>query len=165
MASFRTGEKLVLPAGASPTYMKGDGFFWYDTAQEHIISNSVLRNCGYRSEEFAQYNNSPDRGCGDSPDSGCHSRSTTFGFLTHSDEFTPELMQGTSGITFDNCGRRFYLFDFRGDAAPETVSGRGQNWLDADGSVSGMNVPTLIVSGEAGAESWWNVDDDGKFFT
>jgi hypothetical protein len=74
-------------------------------------------------------------------------------------------MQGTRNITFTSCGRRFYLYNFNGDSAPETVSGRSQNWFDADGSVTGLKVPSLIGSGKAGAEGWWQVDDEGKFGT
>lgn len=71
-------------------------------------------------------------------------------------------MQGTNGITFENCGRRFYLRDFRGDTLPDTVSGRGQNWIDVDGSVSGLGEPTIIVSGLPSAASWLDIDDDGE---
>lgn len=71
-------------------------------------------------------------------------------------------MQGTQGISFENCGRRFYLRDFRGDNLPDTVSGRGQNWIDADGSASGLFEPTIIVSGLTSAASWLEVDSDGE---
>jgi hypothetical protein len=159
---FRTGEDLVMPT--VPEWwnrMRGDGFFWYDTGQEHIITDAMFRNCGYRSDGFNQYDTSPDRGCGDSDSNGCLSESTVFGFLTHSDEFTPEIMQGTRNVTFENCGRRFSLDNFNGNS--DTVSGRGQNWLDADGSASGLGVPTLIASGIESASDWWTVDDEGKF--
>lgn len=151
-----------MPSSASPSNMEADGFFWYDTNQEHIISDSTFRNCGYRSDEFNQYDSSPSRGCGDSTISGCRSRSTVFGFLTHSDWFNPELMQATRNITFDNCGRRFYLRDYRGDNYPDTVSGRAQNWLDADGSVSGFGETTLIGSGLESAAGFWSVDTNGR---
>ena len=72
-------------------------------------------------------------------------------------------MQGTSNISFEACGRRYRLHDFRGDNLPSTVSGRLQNWLDVDGSASGLNVPTIIGSGESDAGLWWDVDDEGKF--
>lgn len=129
----------------------------YDTAQEHIITDSVFRNCGFRSDEYDQYNSAPDRGCGDESeaDTGCSQYSTTFGFLTHSDEFTPEIMQGTRNITFDNCGRRFRFTT----TEVETVSGRGQNWLDVDGSISGFGEATLIGSGVDGAYDWWAVEE------
>jgi hypothetical protein len=131
-------------------------------AQEHIITNSLFRQCGYRSSEFAQYETSPTRGCDGNGSNGCHQRSTTFGFLTHSDQFTPEIMQGTNEILFENCGRRFYLSDFRGDDLPDTVSGRGQNWIDVDGSASGLNEPTIIVSGLSSVKTWLEVDGDGE---
>ena len=155
----RTGEPLSLPTDARSTRIRGDGFFWYDTAQEHIITNSTFRNCGYRSDDFNQYNSAPDRGCGDETNFGCSGRSTVFGFLTHSDEHNPEIMQGTSEIRFENCGRRFKLHDFRGDSAPSTVSGRLQNWLDADGSVTGFNEPSIIGSGLSDCGNWWSVED------
>lgn len=42
-----------------------------------------------------------------------------------------------------------------------TVAGRNQNWIDADGSVSGLGVPSFIVSGVANVSTWWDVDSDG----
>jgi hypothetical protein len=87
---------------------------------------------------------------------GCRSDSSTFGFLTHSDQFNPELMQATKNITLQDLGRRFRFS--RVDI--ETVSGRSQNWLDTDGSVSGLNEPVLIGSGLQSAGMWWRV---GKF--
>jgi hypothetical protein len=157
VAVCRTGEPLGLQA-SNAYRLGGHGFTWYDTDQSHIITNSTFRNCGYRSNEYSQYDESPDRGCGDDPQTGCDDRSSTFEFLTHSDQFTPEVMQGTRDIKFDKCGRRFKF----SVADKETVSGRGQNWLDVDGSVSGLGVPTLIGSGFDGAKDWWGVDDDGK---
>jgi hypothetical protein len=154
----RTGEVIDLPPGASMNAISGNGFVWYDTGQEHIITQSTFRNCGYRSAAFNQYDNSTDRGCGDNPTTGCQTGSSVFGFLTHSDQFTPEIMQGTRNITFAKCGRRF---KFSMDLL-ETVSGRGQNWLDVDGSVSGLRQPTLIGSGLALAKDWWSVDNEGK---
>jgi hypothetical protein len=142
--------------------MSGNGFFWYDTGQNHIITNSLFRNCGYRSAQYNQYDNSANRGCGDDAQTGCSSSSTVFGFLAHSDQFTPEVMQGTKNITFQNCGRRFFLSNFNGPSAPSTVSGRTQNWLDTDGSVSGLGVPALIGSGQVEAGLWWTVDNEGK---
>ncbi len=160
----RTGEPIVFPSGGSATNMDGKGFYWYDTMTEHIITSSVFRNCGYRSSSYAQYDSSPARGCGDDTATGCSQDSSVFGFLAHSDQFAPELMQGTRDITFENCGRRFQLWDDRGAKAPfTTVSGRLQNWIDVDGSASGLNEPTLIVSGQDAAKGWWQVDDQGEF--
>lgn len=86
---------------------------------------------------------------------GCDPSSSTFGFLTHSDEFNPEIMQATSGLVFDNVGRKFRFS--RTDI--DTVSGRTQNWFDADGSTSGFNEPTLIGSGLYSAGLWWTVGE------
>lgn len=132
----------------------------FSSSPQHIITNSTFRNCGYRSAEFDQYDQSPTRGCVQSEDGyGCWSGSSVFGFLTHSDQFTPEIMQGTRDIRFENCGRRFKFT--HGDL--ETVSGRGQTWLDVDGSVSGLGEATVIASGLNGAKDWWGVDDEVVF--
>lgn len=72
-------------------------------------------------------------------------------------------MQGTNQISYENCGRRFYLFDYAEVETRDTVSGRGQNWIDADGSASGLYVPTFIVSGLPTVRDWVEVDDDGTF--
>lgn len=124
------------------------------------MTRTTFRNCGYRSDKFNQYDKSPTRGCADNPQNGCNPDSSTFGFLTHSDEFTPEVMQGSKEIKFDNCGRRFRFSNEQLDS----VSGRGQNWLDTDGSVSGLGEPTLIGSGLNSVKDWWGVDDEGKRF-
>ena len=123
------------------------------------MTRATFRKCGYRSPEFAHYD--PDGGCGNSNDYGCDPDSTVFGFLTHSDEHTPEIMQGSRAITFDDCGRRFRLHNHRNNE--ETVSGRGQNWLDVDGSVSQLGQTTIIGSGLPGVSEWWGVGDAGEF--
>jgi hypothetical protein len=91
---------------------------------------------------------------------GCRDDSSVFGFLTHSDEFTPEIMQATSNIRFNNCGRRF---KFSNDQL-DSVSGRAQNWVDVDGTVSGFGVPTLIGSGLYSVKDWWGVDNEGMLY-
>lgn len=67
-------------------------------------------------------------------------------------------MQGTRNITYENVGRRFYLRNYVGDFT--TVSGRIQNWIDADGSASGLKVPTIIGSGYEECGLWWNAGSD-----
>lgn len=133
-------------------------YYRYDTGQSHIITNSEFRNCGIRSSLYSQYDNSSSRGCTNTDDiKGCSDRSTVFGLLTHSDQFTPEVMQATKGINFTSCGRRFKF-----TTTTDTVSARGQCWLDGDGTISGLRVPTLIGSGISSASAWWRVDDQGK---
>mmetsp|Transcript_22804 Transcript_22804/g.36994 ORF Transcript_22804/g.36994 Transcript_22804/m.36994 type:complete len:199 (-) Transcript_22804:1544-2140(-) len=148
----RTTELLKLPVQRAYD-IRGNGFVWYDTGQDHIITDSTFRNCGYRSDQYNQYNTDPARGCYSSGEYGCHPDSSTFGFLTHSDQFNPEIMQATKSIVLDNVGRvfRYSRVDI------ETVSGRTQNWLDVDGTVSGLNEPTLIGSGLPSAGMWWAV--------
>jgi hypothetical protein len=163
LAVCRTGTAIALPPGASAVNIKGNGFFWYDTGQEHIMTKATFRNCGYRSSEYNQYDSSASRGCGDDDATGCESGSTVFGFVSHSDTFNPEVMQGTKTVRFDSCGRRFKLDGLDTSISPGTVSGRLQNWLDVDGSASGLNVPTIIGSGLASAKDWWSVDDLGGF--
>jgi len=161
LAVCRSGTPLVFPSGSDATDIAGDGFFWYDTNQEHILTHGTFRNCGYRGN-YDQYNSEADRGCGDDAETGCRTSSTVFGFLTHSDQFTPEVMQASKDVTYDNCGRRFQLHDFRNNNNPSTVSGRGQNWFDVDGSAAGIweGTPTIIGSGLADAGLWWLVDDE-----
>jgi hypothetical protein len=154
LAVCRTGSNIAIKDARN---LEGNGFVWYDTGVSHILTNTTFRNCGYRSDNFSQYDQSPDRGCGDDVYAGCRDDSSVFGFLTHSDEFTPEIMQATSGITFENCGRRF-KFSFE---QLDSVSGRAQNWLDVDGSASGLGEPTLMVSGLFSVKDWWGVDDEG----
>lgn len=159
LAVCRTGESLEMQTPRA-NKLEGSGFYWYDTGQLHIIAESEFRNCGLRSEDYDQYEDSASRGCANEGESnyGCSSDSTVFGLLSHSDQFNPEVMQATRGISFDNCGRRFrFTVDDE-----ETVSGRLQNWFDVDGSISGLGEPTLIASGMQGAEDWWEVEDTGK---
>lgn len=105
------------------------------------------------------YDSSSTRGCDTNSVNGCESGSSVWGFLTHSDQFTPEAMQATSGVTYEDCGRRFRLYDYANDAL-STVSGRNQNWMDTDGSASGLGEPTIIGSGLDDAGHWWLVDND-----
>jgi hypothetical protein len=148
---------LILPPKGSATYIRGNGKFLYDTAQNHILTNVEMRNCGYRSILYDQYDNSTTRGCGDNVTNGCSSDSNVFAFVAGSDQFAPQIMMATKNITFTSCGRRFSLPN-----PPDKVAGRNQNWLDYDGSVTGLRVPSMIGSGDASAQAWWEVDDQGK---
>lgn len=156
LAVCRTGENLDLPS-RNPQNLAADGITWYDINQKHIVTDSTFRNCGARSDQYDQYDTSPTRGCDSNPLSGCDTSSTTFGFLTSSDIFAPQIMTATRNITFDDCGRRFSF-----ENPPiDTVSGRGQNWIDVDGTISGFNERTLIGSGVNSVKDWWGVDNKG----
>lgn len=156
----RTKTPLMLPSSANANKIDGSGFTWYDTDQAHIITDAIFRNCGYRSSQYDQYNQEADRGCGNENDIGCTSRSSVWAMLTHSDQFVPEMMQGTKDIRFENCGRRFRLQDFRPSNAPSSVSGREQNWYDLDGTISGFGEPSIAASGLTDAGKWWRVDNE-----
>jgi hypothetical protein len=157
----RTQTSIALPDNASATEIRADGFRWYDTNQEHIITEALFRNCGYRSEQYDEYDQSPTRGCGNEFDMGCSSSSSVWSMLTHSDQFVPEMMQGTRAIAFENCGRRFRQQDYRSNK-PSSVSGRVQNWYDIDGTITGLGERSVVASGLADAGMWWEVDNEGK---
>ena len=69
-------------------------------------------------------------------------------------------MQATSDVTYIDCGRRFRLYDYAHNNNPSSVSGRTQNWMDIDGSTSGLNVPTIIGSGLSDTGHWFRVEDE-----
>jgi len=159
LAVCRSGEEWVMPTGASAAHVQGDGFRWYDTNQHNIISNSIFRNCGLRSEDFTQYDTSPLRGCDSlNREHGCSVESSVFTFVTHSDELRPGIIQATKNVTLQNCGRRYRRVDFSSNKTPE-ASGL-QHLLDADSRITEANVPSVISSGGEGAGMWCDVDDE-----
>jgi hypothetical protein len=83
--------------------------------------------------------------------------------LTHSDQFVPELMQGTRSITFENCGRRFRQIDFRQNQTFTSVFGREQNWYDFDGSITGLGSKSVAASGLSDAGMWWEVNEEALY--
>ncbi len=84
LVTCRTGEPLNLPPKGRANSMGGNGFAWYDTDQEHIITRSTFRNCG---------SIVGSSGCDSDASIGCHPDSSVFSFLTHSSQFNPEIMQ------------------------------------------------------------------------
>ena len=84
LVTCRTGEPLNLPPNGRANSMGGNGFAWYDTDQEHIITRSTFRNCG---------SIVGSSGCDSDVSTGCHPDSSVFSFLTHSSQFNPEIMQ------------------------------------------------------------------------
>ena len=78
-------------------HMRGSGFEWYDTSSRHIVSNITFARCGARSpgvHQPASGVEAEEQGCGDGQTGGCHPHSSVWALLTHSDQFTPEYMQG-----------------------------------------------------------------------
>ena len=49
-----SGEVIAVPPDADVRRIRGSGFFWYDTDQEHVMTNATFQNCGYRSSKFAR---------------------------------------------------------------------------------------------------------------
>jgi len=122
------------------------GFQWYDVGQKHIMTDSTFRNC--KAEwEHCIYGSAP----------GVCSNVAVFTSLSHSDQFVPQLMQTTRNINFENCGKRWRFATKITDPEGVTVSGRLQNWLDIDGSVTGLEERSIIGSARAG--EWWNLFD------
>ena len=160
----RTRTPIVMPSTTRAYRMRADGFRWYDTNQEHILSDVTFRNCGYRSNQFAQYDQGVTRGCGNESDIGCTSDSSVWSFVTHSDQNVPEVMQATARVKMENCGRRFFFYDFRQLLAPHPTSnaGREQSWYDSDGSITGFNESSIVASALADAGMWWKADAEGK---
>jgi hypothetical protein len=140
--------------------MQGSGFQWYDTGQVHIVSQVTFRSCGTSTA------NSAGGGC-DVGSVSCRDDSTVWGLLAHSDQFVPEFMQATKGITYEDCGRRFRMVDYvrdsgetHGNGLSSTASERIQSWLDADGTASGLGVPAIIGAAVSDAGAWWHLDDE-----
>lgn len=125
------------------------GFQWYDVGQSHILQNSVFRNC-----------RNDWSGCVFGSAKGICSGSAVFTSLSHSDQFVPQLMQATSGIKYDNCNNIWRFSTKLTDKMGETVSGRMQSWLDADGTASGTGRRTMI--GSAWADEWWKMHSSCK---
>jgi hypothetical protein len=90
-------------------------FRWYDTGQAHILSNSIIRNCGVRSlddVEFDEYNQSPERGCPfDDSNLGCDNDSSVWSFNSVRCTLHPFLL-GKHRRTLTHLGTPF-LFSIR----------------------------------------------------
>jgi len=123
------------------------GFQWYDVGQQHIVTNTTFRNCR---NDWAYCVNGPSKGiCGST---------AIFTSLTHSDQFVPELMQVTSGLKYQSVTDLWRYSTQLTDPEGVTVSGRCQNWYDADGSASLTGVRTMI--GSARANGWWRYNSN-----
>ncbi|KAL1525911.1 hypothetical protein AB1Y20_020738 [Prymnesium parvum] len=153
LLNCRTGEP-VLPADIPLDKWRGTGFVWYDTNMWHIVTNVTFRQCGSPQGS--------EQGCGEI---SCHENSTVWGMLSHSDLYVPQFMQATASVRYEACGRRFrmnnFLYDigsYLNNGMNSSTSERLQCWLDADGSASGTNHPTLLASTSPEAGNWWQLD-------
>lgn len=122
------------------------GFQWYDVGQQHILTNSVFRNCR------ADWNR-----CIYGSNGNCNGVAV-FTSLTHSDQFVPELMQVTSKISYQNVSDLWRYSTKLTDKTGVTVSGRLQSWYDADGTASQLGVRAMI--GSTWANDWWKYNSN-----
>lgn len=122
------------------------GFTWYDVSQQHILTNTVFRNCR---EDWNR--------CVYGTGGNC-SKVSVFNSLTHSDQFVPEVMQTTSNVTYQNVSNLWAFSTQMTDVTGITVAGRLQNWYDFDGSASNTGVRTML--GSSWANSWWKYNDN-----
>jgi hypothetical protein len=117
--------------------------FRYDVGQQHILTNSIFRNC--RDDWNQCFSWSKGRGYCDNV--------AVFTSLTHSDQFVPEQMQVTNQIKYENVSDLWRYSTSSATAPFITVSGRNQNWYDYDGSASQLGVRAMIGSGRS--NDWW----------
>lgn len=79
----RSGEALALPDGFNTGKWSSFGLLLPFYGQKWILSNSIFRNCGFRSDEYDQYDNSPTRGCvNDGSSTGCSDESSVFHYYS-----------------------------------------------------------------------------------
>jgi len=159
LAVCRTGAEPLMTWDAP----RSIGFEWYDTGQAHILTDVTFRNCGLSRDAFE--GSALRRGCGNGQ-RGCDQFSSVWSFLTFSDQHVPEVMQATSGVTYESCGRRFRFSNFVTDygknmnnGLQSTQSERLQNWVDEDGSVSELGVRALLGSAAPDTHDWWKLDE------
>jgi hypothetical protein len=132
--------------------MTGTGFGWYDTGMQHILSDITFRRCGVYEASRA-----PAPGCGNG-NKGCHGLSSVFKFNSGSDRFAPQILQTTSRIRYEGCGRHFhFMWPGRNNGMRSSLAERLINWYDADGTASDRAVPTLMGAVTADDNGWWNL--------
>jgi len=121
------------------------GFQFYDTGQSHLVTDSIFQNC-VETNPNCLYGTCT---------------MTLFSYLTHSDEFTPGLMQMTKNISYINSDMSHIMTPSFIPFPHITVSGRDGNWLDVDGTVNGLfpkGTKVNIGSNWTGAD-WWRYND------
>jgi len=86
---------------------------------------------------------------------------TVFTGMYHSDQFTPQNINGVAGIALDNVddALALSLYDCGeacGDAATQTMSSKIYSFYDYDGSLAQRPGPAIIGTNVP----WWNLGDD-----
>ena len=86
-------------------------------------------------------------------------------YLDHSDEFLPQGINTAMGITFENVSsqQRICLDNCGPTCGTDhvTMASRLSNVWDFDGSVTGLEVPTIIGSNI----EWWRADDSCQYLS
>lgn len=138
-----TAEKITGKCNArdSTFFQTFGGFQWYDVGQQHILTNTIFRNCR------ADWNR-----CIWGAGGNC-TNVAVFTSLTHSDQFVPELMQITSGLSYQNVSDLWRYSTKRTHSTGVTVSGRLQSWYDVDGTAALTGGRTMI--GSVWSNDWW----------
>jgi len=113
------------------------GFQFYDTGQSHLVTNSTFQNCQVGARTCADY---PGTGCTGTPPSVS---AKIWTYLTHSDQFTPGLMQQTKNIKYSNVDKNSIMVSSTSEKYV-SVSGKAACWFDADGTI----VPDLQFQGK-----------------
>jgi hypothetical protein len=138
-ARFAIGGRPVGARNLEAAFSFGTGvvFQSYDVGQSHILNGVHQRNCSRNSQPPSFLN---------------------WQVLTHSDTFSPDAMIATRRVSYEGLGNdTSWLFTPTVNAQPlPTVSHRMQNWYDADGSLTGKGVPSIIGSARSGW--WWRLD-------
>lgn len=128
------------------------GFQFYDTGQTHMVTNSKFTNC-HTNQSYVN----PNYKC---INSGGLCSVQVFQYLTHSDQFTPGLMQLTYNISFATVEfARRLAPTVNQDGTKQTVSGRSASWLDVDGSILGLFNRTTNIGSNASGSDWWRFSD------
>lgn len=122
------------------------GFQWYDVGQQHILTNSIFRNCR------ADWNR-----CIYGTGGKCNDVAV-FTSLTHSDQYVPEIMQVTAGISYQNVSDLWRYSTKLTDSTGVTVSGRLQSWYDYDGTAAQVGARAMI--GSTWANDWWKYNSN-----
>ncbi|GAM17885.1 hypothetical protein SAMD00019534_010600 [Acytostelium subglobosum LB1] len=117
---------------------KRQGFQFYDTVTHTVITNINFRNFQH-----------------DASASTPEEDNAVIVSMTHSDQFKPQQISATKGITFTNVQMSQRI----GHYVRETGSSRYFNFIDWDGSIVGESTPQIVGS----SLSWWNFNSACKY--
>ncbi|KYQ92567.1 hypothetical protein DLAC_06555 [Tieghemostelium lacteum] len=119
--------------------MSRQGFQFYDTYVQTILSNVIFRN----------FNNTYPSSTSSEDDN------KVLISMTHSDEFKPQGISATNNITLQNCAAARII----GHNVVDTGSSRYFNFIDYDGTFTSRGVPTIVGA----HDKWWQFDSTCQF--